>query len=402
MANNLKQWLHQNINELCRATLYKAPNMLPDVQDVQEFLQMVTQNVSAARETQLTAVQGWALTNIGHDAPFANDWVTIIRVLKEEVVSALKKSFSPAETIDAWMKIDNIFTYALIEASHLASDMNHATMLEHMAAISRQMEQVEATKASFIAVAAHELKTPLTILEGYANMLRAEIDSKSHQRLYVDGLENGTRRMNEIIADIIDVSLIDMHQVELKYQQFSLDKVILATADKLDKFFAQRRVELIIMPIPFDRRIFGDPELLLKAFSKVLLNALKYTPDGGQVKVQGVLIRQAEATADLAGYMDVQISDTGIGIAGENFEQIFRKFTSGSDVSLHSSGKTKFKGGGPGLGLPIAKGIVEAHGGRIWVESPGYDEALCPGSTFHLEIPLVTKQPENFSGVAVM
>ncbi len=402
MTADLKQWLHQNTNQLCRATLYKAPNMLPDVQDVQEFLQLVTQHVGAAHETQLTAVQGWALTNIGHDAPFANDWVTVIRVLKQEMVPALKKNFSPAETLEAWMKIDDIFTYALIEATQLASDMNHVTMLEHMAAISQQMEQVEATKASFIAVAAHELKTPLTILEGYANMLRTEIDPDSHQRLYIDGLENGTRRMNEIIADIIDVSLIDMHQVELKYQQFSLDRVILATADKLDKFFAQRRVELVVMPIPFEQRIFGDPELLLKAISKVLLNALKYTPDGGQVKMQGVLTRLNEATTDLAGYMDVQVADTGIGIAAENFEHIFRKFSSVADVSLHSSGKTKFKGGGPGLGLPIAKGIIEAHGGRIWVESPGHDEVRCPGSTFHLEIPLVLKQPEDFSGLAIM
>ncbi len=375
--------------------------MLPDVQDVTEFLHMVAENVGAARETQLSAVQGWALTSIGHDAPFANDWVTVLRVLKEELMTALKKAYSSAETLNAWMMLEELFTYALIEATHLASDMNRATLLEHMDAISQQMEQVEATKANFIAVAAHELRTPLTILEGYANILRTEIDPSSHQRLYIDGLENGIRRMNEIVADIIDVSLIDMHQVELKYQQFSLEKVILTTADKLDKFFAQRRVYLNIMPLPLEKRIFGDPELLLKAFGKVLLNALKYTPDGGQVNIRGELTRQNESTAELDGYIDVQISDTGIGIAPEYFEHIFRKFSSVADAKLHSSGKTKFKGGGPGLGLPIAKGIIEAHGGRIWVESPGYDEERCPGSTFHLEIPLLVKRPGDlFWGAA--
>jgi signal transduction histidine kinase len=370
--------------------------MLPDVQDVWDFLHLVAENVGNGRAEQLTAVQSWALTNIGHDAPFANDWLTILRVLKQEIVTALKTSYSPAEALDAWLQVDELFTYALIEATQLASDVNRATLLEHMAAISRQMEQVERTKANFIAVAAHELKTPLTILEGYANMLRSETSPDSHQRLYVDGLENGTRRMNEIIADIIDVSLIDTHQVELKYQQFSLETILLTVAERLDKFFAQRHVNLVTHPLPTQQRIYGDPELLLKAFSKVLINALKYTPDGGEVQVRGVLTRQEEATADLVGYMDVQVSDTGIGIDPENFERIFHKFSSVADVSLHSSGKTKFKGGGPGLGLPIAKGIVEAHGGRIWVESVGYDEEALPGSVFHMEIPLLVKRPQGF------
>jgi len=396
LAETLKQWLHNQNEALCKATFYRAPNMLPDIEDVAEFLQLVANNALAARETQLLAVQDWALTSIGHDAPFANDWVTVLRVLKEELVKALKQEYLPTETLNHWMRLDDLFSYALIEATQLASDMNRSAMLEHMDALRRQLEHVEKTKANFIAVAAHELKTPLTILEGYANMLRTETTPDSQLRIYVEGLGNGTRRLNEIIADIIDVSLIDMHQVELKYQQFYLEKVILMAADKVDKFFGQRRVDLVIMPLPVEERIYGDPEHLLKAFSKVLLNGLKYTPDGGRVTVTSVLTRHAEATDEITGYVDVQISDTGIGIDPANFDLIFRKFTAVADASLHSSGKTKFKGGGPGLGLSIAKGIVEAHGGRIWVESPGWDEQTNPGSTFHLEIPRLVKMPKGW------
>ncbi len=82
--------------------------------------------------------------------------------------------------------------------------------------------------------------------------------------------------------------------------------------------------------------------------------------------------------------VELSIADTGIGIDPEEQELIFGKFYRAENPLLHSTGETRFKGGGPGLGLAIAKGIVEAHGGRIWVESPGRDESSnCPGSTFH-------------------
>ena len=86
--------------------------------------------------------------------------------------------------------------------------------------------------------------------------------------------------------------------------------------------------------------------------------------------------------------------DTGVGINSENFEAIFQRFGSLADASLHSSSKTKFKGGGPGLGLPIAHGILEAHGGKIWVESKGYDEDALHGSTFHIELPIWLREPD--------
>ena len=102
MAEDLKNWLLDKLDTLCKATLYRAPNMLPEKQDVAEFLQLLAQNSAAPREEQLATVQFWALTSIGHDAPFAGDWVTVLRVLKEELVKALEVSFPAEVALRAW------------------------------------------------------------------------------------------------------------------------------------------------------------------------------------------------------------------------------------------------------------------------------------------------------------
>ena len=123
----------------------------------------------------------------------------------------------------------------------------------------------------------------------------------------------------------------------------------------------------------------------MQAIQNVISNAIKYTPDGGKITIDG---------RTLPGFIEVIVADTGIGISTENQSLIFEKFGQLGRVELHSSGKTKFKGGGPGLGLPIARGILEAHGGSIWVESDGHDEIKCPGSTFHILVPARTDTPD--------
>jgi signal transduction histidine kinase len=138
---------------------------------------------------------------------------------------------------------------------------------------------------------------------------------------------------------------------------------------------------------------YGDEEKLKKALAKVVMNALKFTPDGGSVTITAVAVRHSEITDEIKGFIDIQVMDTGIGIKPEHLQTIFNKFGSAADASLHSSSKTKFKGGGPGLGLAIAKGIIEAHSGQIWAQSEGLDEEVYPGTTFHIELPLWAAEP---------
>jgi signal transduction histidine kinase len=128
----------------------------------------------------------------------------------------------------------------------------------------------------------------------------------------------------------------------------------------------------------------ADSELLKKALDNVIVNALKFTPDGGTISISAKPV-----TVDGHGEMcEISVKDSGIGLDPANKDIIFEKLYQVGNVGIHSSGRTKFKGGGPGLGLAIAAGIVKAHGGRIWVESSGHDEEKLPGSTFFIQVPL--------------
>jgi signal transduction histidine kinase len=129
----------------------------------------------------------------------------------------------------------------------------------------------------------------------------------------------------------------------------------------------------------------GDPELLRKAFRHLISNAIKYTPDGGTITVSG----RCREEAGLGQCIEVAVADNGVGIAAEDLDLIFERFYSPGELSLHSSGSTNFGGGGPGLGLAVARGVVRAHGGRIWAESPGRDKAKMPGSRFVALLPLL-------------
>jgi signal transduction histidine kinase len=147
----------------------------------------------------------------------------------------------------------------------------------------------------------------------------------------------------------------------------------------------ERQIKLELDPgINAAPALRADPELLKKALDNIIVNAIKFTPDGGSIFVSAHPV-QLDGRGE---FCEIRIRDTGIGIDPANHSIIFEKLYQLGKVELHSSGRTKFKGGGPGLGLAIAAGIVKAHKGKVWVESPGYDEKDLPGSTFIIQIPV--------------
>lgn len=281
-----------------------------------------------------------------------------------------------------------IFTYALEKAARQEMETRVAFISNELSEIQSKLERLDRSKSNFISVAAHELKTPLTLIEGYTTMMRdsAKKEQESQLDLMIDGVNSGILRLRAIIDDMIDVSLIDNNLLALNFQPVWINQILSLIVKEFNDSISSRSLTLDLRPFPgSDQMIFGDPERLYQAFRNILSNAIKFTPDGGKIIVDGRV---------LPGFLEVSVADTGIGISAQDQETIFEKFGQLGSASLHSSGKTKFKGGGPGLGLPIAKGIIEAHGGAIWVESEGHDENKCPGSTFHILVPIRTESPD--------
>lgn len=288
----------------------------------------------------------------------------------------------PLQVIQWLTELEQVFAGATKYLVKLETDsLLTATRAELNRALV-DIERLNKNKSDFIAVAAHELKTPLTLIEGYTNMLRMEFPQESFPRadLMMTGIGNGTQRLREIIQDMIDVSVIEMDLLELFPQPVWLHKLMEVLEFDVNKLAQHRSLTVSFLHETFPTQpTYGDPERLYQAFSKILSNAVKYTPDGGTITIHA---------RRLTGFTELVIEDTGIGIDPDDLIRIFEKFSSLGDVALHSSGKSKFKGGGAGLGLSIAKGLIEAHGGTIWAESPGYNERTLPGSIFHIMIPM--------------
>ncbi|RLD05307.1 MAG: hypothetical protein DRI32_04260 [Chloroflexi bacterium] len=289
-----------------------------------------------------------------------------------------KEVLAPEEALELLSATSAIYSYALSKSARYEADTRVTYVENELRNIQNKLEQLDRSKSNFISVAAHELKTPLTLIEGYAAMISEMVNDDSASQL-LEGVRGGVRRLRAIVDDMIDISLIDNSLLSLNFQPFWLNQSLGLLEKELHSTCISRQLTLEINSFDGDGQlIFADPERIYQALRNVLINAIKYTPDGGKITVDGRM---------LPGFIEVTVKDTGIGISLEDQLTIFEKFNQLGEVSLHSSSKTAFKGGGPGLGLPITRGIIEAHGGTIWVDSEGCDEKTCPGASFHILLP---------------
>ena len=252
------------------------------------------------------------------------------------------------------------------------------------------LRNIDKTKTNFIQISAHELRTPLTLIMGYSQMLEQDAKNNSDLMALAQGILEGSERMTTIVESMLDVSRIDSNTLFLRKTGLRLDLLIKKVNKGFEKALEERNIKMAMDGLDELPLIPADPDLLQKVFYHIIMNAIKFTPDGGSITVSGKYLNGSEPPQ-----VEIAIHDTGIGIDSALHQLIFEKFSQTGDVLLHSSGRTKFKGGGPGLGLAIARGIVEAHGGQIKVESPGYNEKTYPGSTFFVSLPIGKQSEAN-------
>ncbi|MEK9161772.1 MAG: ATP-binding protein [Chloroflexota bacterium] len=267
---------------------------------------------------------------------------------------------------------------------------NDQMAIQDLQRTNKILRQLDRNKLEFIQVAAHELRTPLTVLKGYVTVLRSfpEIKANTSLNEVIDGIHKGAERMHEVVNMMLDVTRIDSETLKLSVVPVPLKSMINDIARDFVKSAEERKIVVNIDHDPETPNINGDPTLIQKALYHLIINAIKYTPDGGLVTIR---TRPITMERNAPG-VEITVKDSGIGLDAEHHELVFEKFYQVGDVAIHSSGKTKFKGGGPGLGLAIVKGVARAHSGKVWVESLGHDEVNFPGSTFYLHLPIRPSQ----------
>ncbi len=261
---------------------------------------------------------------------------------------------------------------------------------------NRDLERIDRTKSNFISIASHELRTPLTVMRGYAEMLLEDpgVDQNAYYKQMLKGIHDSTLRMHEIMDSMFDIAQIDARSLELHLQPVDVNELAKSVGLTLQPAIKEREQTLTI-DLPSLPALKADPNTLRKVFQHLLTNAIKFTPNGGKLNITGRPVLPVVNELPNGGVHYI-FSDTGVGIDPNFRDLIFTKFYQpNEDLNRHSTGKTKFKGAGAGLGLPLARGIVEAHGGKIWVESPGFDEVNFPGSRFNVLLPLRDKPDGN-------
>lgn len=247
------------------------------------------------------------------------------------------------------------------------------------------LQRANELKRAFIRVASHELCTPLAIVMGHAELACLRTDVVPELRECLDLIYEGSERLNERVSQIVKLLMAGQFERPLRPCPVAVAELIQKASDEVQHFIEQRRQQFALELAPDLGHVRGEPDKLHDAVVQLLMNAIKFTPDGGSIRV----------TASRRGNsgVSIAIADTGQGIEPADLPHIFEPFFTRFDVSKHSSGTFEFDRRGLGLGLAMVKAFIEMHGGQVKVASE-----LGRGTTFTIELPAAL--PTNLAATA--
>ena len=229
-------------------------------------------------------------------------------------------------------------------------------------------KELERMKSNFLSVVSHELKTPLHSIKGFVDIILMGKTGPvtDLQRDFLSTVHEQTGHLQRLIEDLLEFSRLESGQIRLRPVPLLPVELVASVVDKLSPLANNKQISLSAHVAPDLAEIEADPMRLEQVLTNLVENAIKFTPEGGQVRLFGW---------ERAEEVEIAVVDTGIGVPIDERERIFDRF-----YQVDSSVRRRYKG--TGLGLTICKHIVTQHGGRIWVE-----DAEGPGSEFHFTLP---------------
>jgi signal transduction histidine kinase len=227
-----------------------------------------------------------------------------------------------------------------------------------------KLRESEHLKSELVSIVSHELRTPLASVLGFTSLLLTREVEPEEQRRYLEIIDSQGRRLSSLLNDFLDIERLEEGQLKLARELFDMGTLVGEQAQLFAGQSEKHKLDVVLPPRPLPVR--GDPDRIAQVVANLLSNAIKYSPDGGTVEVVGE--RQDDRVR-------VSVRDEGLGIPDELQEQVFGKFFRGDAPASGIAGT--------GLGLTIARSLVEAHGGTI-----SFKSATGEGSVFWLELPI--------------
>lgn len=282
--------------------------------------------------------------------------------IKERVIGVLE---AVNKLDNGWSDDDQL--YLEILASQAAVAIENASLVARLRAALQDLSQVDKLKNDFISIASHELRTPLGVILGYATFLKEESQGQASE--HAAAVLNSADKMRQIIEDMVNLRYLKVGESELDFEDLLVSELMMASLHEVQTM-ANVKDHNLQYRIPTNNlKVRADRYKITMALTNVLNNAVKFSPPATQIML-GYELRDNEVW--------IFVSDKGIGIPADHLEKIFDTFYQVEDHMTR-------RHGGMGLGLSIAKGVVEANRGRIWAVSEGEGK----GATFYLSLPLI-------------